>query len=283
MMRYFNKPYDLLQIPKFKFFYTIGLAIFCFIFLYIFEPFGLYNVSGLLKLKVISLYIIAGFVITVIHLFWLQNIFIKRFTLGNTILWISWITLLTSISTSIINDMAFNKGHLSILSVVVFTGIVFLVNLFPTSIIILGHYIYLLKKRIKVTSQINRTISDKNVSENLAEEITISASNQRDNITLNLSNLLYITSADNYIDVYYLESKVLKHNLLRNTLSNIEEQIAKNSQSIKRCHQSFIVNVDLAKAVSGNASGYKIELVEVESLIPISRKYKDDIFKYLNS
>ena len=129
-MRYFNKPYDLLQIPKFKFFYTIGLAIFYFIFLYIFEPFGLYNVSGLLKLKVISLYIIAGFVITVIHLFWLQNIFIKRFTLGNTILWISWITLLTSISTSIINDMAFNKGHLSILSVVVFTGIVFLINLF---------------------------------------------------------------------------------------------------------------------------------------------------------
>ncbi len=282
-MRYFNKPYDLLQIPKFKFFYTIGLAIFCFIFLYTFEPFGLYNVSGLLKLKVISLYIIAGFVITVIHLFWLQNIFIKRFTLGNTILWISWITLLTSISTSIINDMAFNKGHLSILSVVVFTGIVFLINLFPTSIIILGHYIYLLKKQIKVTSQINRTISDKNVSENLAEEITISASNQRDNITLNLSDLLYITSADNYIDVYYLESKVLKHNLLRNTLSNIEEQIAKNSQSIKRCHKSFIVNIDLVKSVSGNASGYKIEFERVELLIPISRKYKDDIFKYLNS
>jgi len=282
-MRYFNKPYDLLQIPKFKFFYTIGVAIFCFIFLYTFEPFGLYNLSGLFKLKIISIYIIVGITITVIHLFWLQNIMIKRFTLGNTILWISWITLLTSISSSVINDLAFNKGHFSVLSVVVFIGIVFLINIFPISIIILGHYIYLLKKQIKVTSQINRTISHKSFTGNPSEEITILASNQRDNITLNLSDLFYITSADNYIDVYYLESKVLKHNLLRNTLNNIEKQITKNYQSIKRCHKSFIVNIDLVKSVSGNASGYKIELKRVELLIPISRKYKDDIFKYLNS
>ena len=282
-MRYFNKPYDLLQIPKFKFFYTIGVAIFCFIFLYTFEPFGLYNLSGLFKLKIISIYIIVGITITVIHLFWLQNIMIKRFTLGNTILWISWITLLTSISSSVINDLAFNKGHFSVLSVVVFIGIVFLINIFPISIIILGHYIYLLKKQIKVTSQINRTISHKSFTGNPSEEITILASNQRDNITLNLSDLFYITSADNYIDVYYLESKVLKHNLLRNTLNNIEEQIAEKFQSIKRCHKSFIVNTDLVKSVSGNASGYKIELERVDLLIPISRKYKDDIFKYFNS
>ena len=277
------KPYDLLQIQKFKFFYTIGVAIFCFIFLYAFEPFGLYNVSGLFKLKIISSYIIAGIIITAIHLFWLQNIIIKRFTLGTTILWISWITLLNSISSSVINDLAFNKGHFSVLSIVVFIGIVFLIYIIPVSIIILGHYIYLLKKQIKVTSQINRTISDKNVTGNSSEKITITASNQRDNITLYLIDLLCITSADNYIDVYYLESKVLKHNLLRNTLNNIEKQIAKNSQSIKRCHKSFIVNVDLVKSISGNATGYKIELEGVEFLIPISRKYKDDILKYLKS
>lgn len=282
-MKYFNKPYDLLQIQKFKFFYTIGVAIFCFIFLYAFEPFGLYNLSGLFKLKIISSYIIAGIIITAIHLFWLQNIIIKRFTLGTTILWISWITLLNSISSSVINDLAFNKGHFSVLSIVVFIGIVFLIYIIPVSIIILGHYIYLLKKQIKVTSQINRTISDKNVTRNSSEKITITASNQRDNITLNLIDLLCITSADNYIDVYYLESKVLKHNLLRNTLNNIEKQIAKNSQSIKRCHKSFIVNVDLVKSISGNATGYKIELEGVEFLIPISRKYKDDILKYLKS
>lgn len=282
-MRYFNKPYDLLQIPKFKFFYAVGVAIFCFIFLYTFEPFGLYNLSGLFKLKIISSYVIVGFIITAIHLFWLQNIIINRFTLGNTILWISWITLLTSISSSVINDLVFNKGHFSVLSIVIFIGIVFLIQIIPVLIIILGYYIYLLKKQIKVTSQINRTISDKNVTENSSEKITISASNQRDNITLNLSDLFYITSADNYIDVYYLENKVLKHNLLRNTLNNIEEQIDKNSQRIKRCHKSFIVNIDLVKSISGNASGYKIELEGVEFLIPISRKYKDDIFKHLNS
>lgn len=283
MMRYYDKPYDLLQIPEFKFFYTIGVTVFCFIFLFTFEPFGLYNLSGLFKLKIISLYVIAGFTITAIHLFWLQNLIIKKFTLGNTILWIGWITFLTSISSSFINDLAFNKGHFSFLSFIVFIGIVFTINIIPVSIIILGHYIYLLKKRIKVTSQINRAISDKSVTGNSSEKITIAASNHRENITLNLNDLLYITSADNYIDVYYLKGSILKHNLLRNTLNNIEEQISKNNQSIKRCHKSYIVNTTVVKSVSGNASGYKIELKGVDFLIPISRKYKDEIFKHLNS
>ena len=283
MIKYFNKPYDLLEIKRFKFLYSFGIPIFYFLFLYIFEPFGIYNLSGLYKFKIISFYVFAGLIINLIHIFWLQNKIIKTFNLRNTILWISWITFLTSILSSIINDLEFNKGHFSVLSIVIFIGILFLINIIPISIIILGHYIYLLKKRIKVTSQINRTINHKSFTGNSSEEITILASNLRDNITLNLSDLLYITSADNYIDVYYLESKVLKHNLLRNTLNNIEEQIAKNSQSIKRCHKSFIVNIDLVKSVSGNASGYKMELERVELLIPISRKYKDDIFKYLNS
>jgi hypothetical protein len=283
MIRYFNKPSDLLQLPKFKVFYTIGVAVFCFIFLYTFEPFGLYNLSGLLKLEIISLYIIAGLTITVIHMFWLQNLVIKRFTLGNTILWISWITLLTSISSSVINDLAFNKGRFSFLSFIIFIGIVFVINIIPISIIILGHHIYLLKKQIKVTSQINSTLSNKSVTEISSEIITIGASNQRDNITLNLNDLLYITSADNYIDVYYLEGSILKHNLLRNTLNNIQEQISKNIPSIRRCHKGFIINLNHTKSVTGNASGYKIELKGVEFLIPISRKYKDDIFKRLNS
>jgi len=281
MMKYLNKPYDLLEIEKFKILYSFGMWIFCFLFLYIFEPFGLYNISGLYKLKIISLYVFSGMLISVIHLFWLQNIIIKKYTLRNTILWISWITFLTSISCSIINDITSNQGNFHIVGFIIYMGIIFGVTIIPMSLLILGHYIYTIKKQIKISSQINKKILEKSEISNGTETITIEASNKRENISLLINNFLYITSADNYIDVYYLEANAIKHNLLRNTLNNIEKQIS-NNQSIHRCHKSYIVNMSKVDSVLGNASGYKINLKNTDLLIPISRKYKENIFSLLN-
>ena len=281
MLKYLNKPYNLLEIKKFKILYSFGIWIFCFLFLYIFEPFGLYNISGLYKLKIISLYVFFGLLISVIHLFWLQNIVIKKFTLRNTILWISWITFLTSISSSIINDITSNQGHFHIVGFIVYMGIIFGITIIPMSLLILAHYIYTIKKQIKISSQINKKILEKSKISNGTETITIEASNKRENISLLINNFLYITSADNYIDVYYLEGNAIKHNLLRNTLNNIEKQTS-NNQSIHRCHKSYIVNMTKIDSVLGNASGYKINLKNTDLLVLISRKYKENIFSLLN-
>jgi len=281
MLKYLNKPYDLLEIEKFKILYSFGVAIFCFLFLYIFEPFGLYNLSGLYKLIIISLYVFAGLLITLVHLFCLQNKIIKTYNLRNTILWISWITFLTSISSSVINDIAFNHGHFYFLSFIVFLGIIFGITIVPIMILILWHYVHTLKNQIKISSQINRKILEKGEIPNCTETITIEASNKRENISLQIDNFLYITSADNYIDVYYLEGNAIKHNLLRNTLNNIEKQVS-NNKSIHRCHKSYIVNISVIDSVLGNASGYKIKFKTTGLLIPISRKYKETIFSLLN-
>ena len=149
------------------------------------------------------------------------------------------------------------------------------------SLLILAHYIYTIKKQIKISSQINKKILEKSKISNGTETITIEASNKRENISLLINNFLYITSADNYIDVYYLEGNAIKHNLLRNTLNNIEKQTS-NNQSIHRCHKSYIVNMTKIDSVLGNASGYKINLKNTDLLIPISRKYKENIFSLLN-
>lgn len=281
MLKNLNKPYDLLEIEKFKILYSFGIAIFCFLFLYIFEPFGLYNLSGLYKLKIISIYVFTGLLISLIHLFWLQSIIIKKYTLRNTILWISWIVFLTSISSSIINDIAFNHGHFHLLSFIIFIGIIYGITIIPFSLLILGHYIYTLKNQIKISNQINRKILEKGKIPNCTETITFEASNKRENISLQIENFLYISSADNYIDVYYLEGNAIKHNLLRNTLNNIEKQIS-NNKSIHRCHKSYIVNISVIDSVLGNASGYKIKFKNSDLLIPISRKYKENIFSLLN-
>ena len=277
---YLNKPYDLLEIKRFKILYSFGIAIFCFLFLYIFEPFGLYNLSGLYKLKIISLYVFSGLLISLVHLFWLQNKIIKTYNLRNTILWISWITFLTSISSSVINDIAFNHGYFYFLSFIVFLGIIFGITIFPILVLILWHYVHTLKKQIKVSGQLNKKIQEKGKKPDSSETIIFEASNKRENISLLRYNFLYIKSADNYIDVYYKEGNSIKHNLLRNTLNEIEKKFEGN-KNIQRCHMSYIVNIGVIDSVLGNASGYKLKLKNTEVLIPVSKKYREDLFKLL--
>jgi len=282
MAAYLNKPYDLLEIKRFKILFSFGIAIFCFLFLYIFEPFGLYNLSGLYKLEIISLYVFSGLLISIIHLFWLQKKIIKTYNLINTILWICWITFLTSISSSVINDIAFNQGHFSILSFIVFLGIIFVITIVPVLVLILWHYVHTLKKQIKISGQLNKKIQEKSENPDSSETILFEASNKKENISLLLNNFLYIKSADNYIDVYYMENNIRKHNLLRNTLNEIEKKFTDN-KNIQRCHISFIVNAGIIDSVLGNASGYKLKLKNTEELIPVSKKYREDLFKLLKT
>ncbi len=282
MLKFLNKPYDLLEINKFKILFSFGGAIFLFLFLYIFEPFGLYNLSEFFKLKIISLHVFSGLLISLIHLFWLQKSIIKKYNLRNTILWISWIIFLSSISSSVINDIEFNQGHFYLLHFIVFLGVIFVLSIVPIIFLILWHYIYTLKKQIKISGQINKKILEKGEISNNSEKIIFEASNKRENISLLTNNFLYITSADNYIDVYYKEDNSIKHNLLRNTLNEIEKKFAGN-KNVQRCHMSFMVNIGVIDSVLGNASGYKLKLKNTEVLIPVSRKYKEGLFKLLKS
>jgi len=156
------------------------------------------------------------------------------------------------------------------------------ITIVPILVLILWHYIHTLKKQIRISGQINTKIQEKREILNNSETILFESSNKRENILLPINNFLYITSADNYIDIYYKEENAIKHNLLRNTLSNIEGKFSDN-KNIQRCHLSFIVNIGLIDSVLGNASGYKIQFKQTEALIPISRKYRENIFDLLKS
>lgn len=54
-------------------------------------------------------------------------------------------------------------------------------------------------------------------------------------------DILYLTSEDNYIEIFYVSESSIKSEILRNTLKNIEEQLPENSD-LHRCHRSYMVN-----------------------------------------
>lgn len=90
-------------------------------------------------------------------------------------------------------------------------------------------------------------------------------------ISLLFSNILYIESADNYIEVYYLDENLVKSTLIRNTLKTIETNF-KNT-SLKRCHRSFIVNIDKIKLAEKKSGKLVLHIINVKTVIPVSRNY----------
>lgn len=85
-------------------------------------------------------------------------------------------------------------------------------------------------------------------------------------------NLLYLESAENYVNICYLNQNRISKYLLRETLKKVEENLA--GTDIIRCHRCFIVNFDKVKVIRKDRDGLKLELdVPSAADIPVSKTY----------
>ena len=97
-----------------------------------------------------------------------------------------------------------------------------------------------------------------------------------------LSNILYIESADNYVEIYYLKKGKVSHFMLRNTLKLIEELYG--SSVIMRCHRSYMVNIKNVKVLRKDKDGLLLEL-DIDGVpdIPVSKSYTEKILEVFSS
>lgn len=94
----------------------------------------------------------------------------------------------------------------------------------------------------------------------------------QEDLYLEISKILLLKSADNYVEVVYLEGEEIKKKLIRNTLKNIAEQL-KSYTGFMRCHRSFVVNIKYVKELHRRFNNHwlTVDLFDIE--IPVSRQY----------
>lgn len=99
-------------------------------------------------------------------------------------------------------------------------------------------------------------------------------------LSIRRENLLFIESADNYVCVWYINNNEPKKMMVRNTLKHIAEHLS--TTHIRRCHRSYVVNLDLVKVLRREKEGVFVELgiVGVPD-IPISKTYVENVQKWL--
>ncbi len=96
-------------------------------------------------------------------------------------------------------------------------------------------------------------------------------------MSLSPENLYYIESDDNYIKVWYADSKgELKQYMLRCRLKTVEESF--KDSGLVRCHRKYIVNIKKVKVLHKESDGYYLDL-DNEAIPPlaVTKTYADTV------
>ncbi|MEJ5103001.1 LytTR family DNA-binding domain-containing protein [Chryseobacterium sp. MYb328] len=243
---------------------SLAAGVVVYLFLIIFQPFGTENFHHPYKYLILFPYtLIFG------AAFFISSLCVSRFdewNLVSELLKILAILFLGSVFSYFYNSLFISHVPLSFENY----GYMFLYSMaigIPTSsIYILSRYIYLKNSRENISEDID-SISNPVNSTKAVLTISINTTELR----VAEDDFLCIQSMENYCTLYYLDNNTVKKLLLRISLSGILMQV--QTQTIKRCHRSYIVNLEKVKSLKGNAQGYKLILPEIDFNIPVSRSF----------
>lgn len=119
--------------------------------------------------------------------------------------------------------------------------------------------------------------SDQEPFRGVESQITLFDNSGSLKLSIKSSSLYYIESDDNYIKVWYTDSKgELKTYMLRCRLKTIEDSF--KGTSLIRCHRKYIVNSDKVKVLRKESEGYFLDLDNVDiPPIMVTKTYMENV------
>ena len=148
--------------------------------------------------------------------------------------------------------------------------------------LISGMYFAIIDKNntIRLMNFENVVTDEPSRPDNHTHKITLFDNSGALKLSLNPENLYYIESDDNYIKVWYTDSKgELRQYILRCRLKTVEESF--RGSSLVRCHRKYIVNLDKVTMLRKESDGYVLDLDnEVIPPITVTKTYTDSILSH---
>lgn len=113
----------------------------------------------------------------------------------------------------------------------------------------------------------------KSFSESYANKfIELISEKESDNFRIQVSEIVYLKSADNYVEIGYYDDGIVKKRMIRNTLRSIEQQLQEFNNFI-RTHRTSIVNIQYIIKLNKNFNTHWLSLDNTIETIPVSRQY----------
>ena len=273
LIKIFNEPFPETVSSKDDLKEIIYIGIFIVFFLFVFQPFGIRSYHS--KRFIICLAFGVITVLSAISFHWMGDRVLKlerdvpSWTLWKWIIYMmvfilyvalwNWIFINFIEGGVLINWYGFKWMTISTVTVgiipIIFSGIL-----------------------VQVRAQNKNKSEASDIQSHLREEspsvnrLRLLSQSQNQELEVDEDKLLFIEAMQNYVAVHLMKEGQVEKELIRNTLSAIEQQLAESP--LIRCHRSFLVNTQLIEKVEGNAQGLRLHLKGLEGIeIPVSRKY----------
>lgn len=151
--------------------------------------------------------------------------------------------------------------------------------------IISGMFIAIVEKNrtIRLMRCQSRSADKDSRTDAVSSQITFFDNNGALKFSVSSTDLYYIESDDNYINVWYSDTKgKLRMYMLRCRLKTVEDSF--KGSPLMRCHRKYIVNMSRAQVLRKEKDGYFIDLDndQIEP-IPVSKTYADNIVGYFQT
>lgn len=149
---------------------------------------------------------------------------------------------------------------------------VFLIFSVPICFFSLINYRYLL-----VSDIIKQFNTETNISSSGESEVLIRIESQlkKEELAFFPNQFIYAESDGNYTVFYLNQENKLKKRIIRNSISNVEQQLSQIPY-FSRTHRAYIVNVKMVCSQKGNTLGYRLKLAGIDPEIPVSRQKTRD-------
>jgi DNA-binding LytR/AlgR family response regulator len=264
-----------IQLTKAYFRLYFGIAISVFLFIQFFQPFTADTFE--FENKLIFL---AGFGVIVLMILLVSQIIFQRAllfkendNLNNSIhIPLYYFFQVSATSLAIVFYIRF-VGQLNITFNIV-VRVIFICLSLPVTMhlkLSIDSYQHRLKKLLSDTRSMQSKL--KQFSESYSNKhIEIMSDNESDNFRIQVSEIIYSKSADNYVEIGYHDEGIVKKKMVRNTLRNIEQQLSDFNNFI-RTHRTSLVNIQYIDKLNKNFNSYWLSLDKTKETIPVSRQY----------
>lgn len=275
-----KKPYPIDRSPIRRIVQAALFGLFVFLFLYVFQPFGMVELGERL------LFITSGYGMVCFGVMFFLNVFIPRllpsffneeqWNIGREMAWstlnvmaIGFFNFLFSVYAGIAQ---FKAEHM-----LTFELYTILVGVFPVLFIAfikerrLRHFYH--DSTVEVNQMLERPVSEN--SPIVDQRVTLPSESGK-NLECLAKEILYIKSDDNYCEVYVLRDGKVERHVLRQTLKTLETLLT-SLDIFYRCHKSYVVNLAQVIHISGNAQGYKLHFSLNTNLVPVSRSKNEEV------
>ncbi|MFC2112932.1 LytTR family transcriptional regulator DNA-binding domain-containing protein [Bacteroidota bacterium] len=253
---------------------ALGMAIGIFLFILFFEPLGLNNTS--FENYTLT---IAGFAGITLLLISLVKIILPLIFRGiiNIESWDLKREVFLQLLIWILNSVAFSfylayVGQVPMTMYLAFK-VVLICLAMPVTLMLINE-INIQKAQVSELHQRYRELQEQ-IGEGEDERksrIEIYSDNRSEKLVLDPESLILIRSAENYVEIVYVENGSIQKKLLRTTMRSIEDQLRLHPEMV-RCHRTCIINTGSVSKLQRTAKGITLKVIDIDEEIPVSRQY----------